>query len=92
MDNQNYFQTSKGHITWIIYKVNGIPTQCGVRAVYCIKSIGIIKSIPVSKTLINDTFNKTFHNDINKHKCYFDPKMNNCLIKLMFCVCLITSF
>ncbi len=33
-------------------------------------SIGIIKSIPVSvsETQINNTFNDTFHGDINKHK------------------------
>ncbi len=32
-------------------------------------SIGIIKSIPVSvsKRQINNTFNDTFHNDINNH-------------------------
>ncbi len=38
--------------------------------------IGIIKSIlvSVSEREINDTFNDTFHNDINEHKCYFHPK------------------
>ncbi len=37
-------------------------------------SIGIIKSIPVSvsERQINDTFNDTFHNDINKHKVKMD--------------------
>ncbi len=29
IDHQNYFQTSKGHVTWIIQKVNRIPTHCG---------------------------------------------------------------
>ncbi len=57
-------------------------------------SIGIIKSIPilVSERQVNNTFSNTFHNDINKHKCYFDPKVKIILTKLMFCVCLITSF
>ncbi len=30
INHQNYFQTSKGHITWVIYKVNRIPMHCGV--------------------------------------------------------------
>ncbi len=40
-------------------------------------SIGIIKLIPVSvsERQRNNTFNNTFHNDINKYKCYFDPKV-----------------
>ncbi len=43
------------------------------RAVYCIKSIGIIKLIPVSvsERQINNTFNITFHIDINKHKAIY---------------------
>ncbi len=28
--HQNYFQTSKDHLTWIIWKVNRMPTHCGV--------------------------------------------------------------
>ncbi len=27
---RTYFHTSKGHMTWIINKVNRIPTHCGV--------------------------------------------------------------
>ncbi len=27
---RSFFQTSKGHVTWIIKKVNRIPTRCGV--------------------------------------------------------------
>ncbi len=30
IDLQKYFQTSKAHMTWIIQKVNRIPTHCGV--------------------------------------------------------------
>ncbi len=30
IDNRNYFLTSKGHVTWIIKKVNRIPTYGGV--------------------------------------------------------------
>ncbi len=30
IDHRNYFQTSKGHVTWIIQKVNRIPAHCGV--------------------------------------------------------------
>ncbi len=48
------------------------------RAAYHIKSIGIIKSIPVlvSKIQINDTFNDTLLNDINKHKAILTQKWN----------------
>ncbi len=28
--HRTYFHTSKGHVTWIIKKVNRIPTHCGV--------------------------------------------------------------
>ncbi len=28
--HRTYFQTSKGHVTWIIKKANRIPTHCGV--------------------------------------------------------------
>ncbi len=28
--HQNYFQTSKGHVTWVILKVNRIPSHCNV--------------------------------------------------------------
>ncbi len=28
--HRTYFYTSKGHVTWIIKKVNRIPTHCGV--------------------------------------------------------------
>ncbi len=30
IDQRNYFQTSKVHMTWIIQKVNNIPMHCGV--------------------------------------------------------------
>ncbi len=30
LDHRTYFQTSKGHVTWIIWKVNRIPMHCGV--------------------------------------------------------------
>ncbi len=30
IDHRTYFQTSKGHVTWIIWKVNSIPTHCGL--------------------------------------------------------------
>ncbi len=36
--------------------------------------MGIIKSIPVSEKQINNTFNDTFHNDINKHKAILTQK------------------
>ncbi len=43
------------------------------RAVYCIKSISIIKSIPVSvsERQINNTFNDSFLSYINKHKLFW---------------------
>ncbi len=37
INHRNYFQTSKGHMTWIILKVNRIPTHCGV-AYECVHS------------------------------------------------------
>ncbi len=45
-------------------------------AVYCIESIGIIKSIPVSvsQIQINNTFNDIVLNDINKHKAILTQK------------------
>ncbi len=30
LDHRTYFQTSKGHVTWIIWKVNRIHMHCGV--------------------------------------------------------------
>ncbi len=30
IEHRNYFQTSKGHMTWIIWKINSIPTHYGV--------------------------------------------------------------
>ncbi len=38
IDHQNYFQTSKGHVTWIIWKVNSIPMHCDV-AYECVHSL-----------------------------------------------------
>ncbi len=42
-------------------------------------SICIIKSLPVlvSEKQINDTFNDTFHNDINKYKAILTQKWTN---------------
>ncbi len=42
-------------------------------------SISIIKSIPVSvwEKQINNTFNDTFHNDINKHQAILTQKWTN---------------
>ncbi len=69
--------------SWFISLILGLYTLSKVSY-----NIGIIKSIPVSvlETQINDTFSDTFHTDINKHKHYFDPKVNLNKIKLMFCV------
>ncbi len=49
-------------------------------------SIGMIKSIPVSvsETQINDTFNDTFHDDINKQKAILNQTWINFLIILIF--------
>ncbi len=30
IDHWNYFHTSKGHVTWIVWNVNRIPMHCGV--------------------------------------------------------------
>ncbi len=37
-------------------------------------SISIRKSVSVSERQINDTFNNTFHNDINKHRAILTQK------------------
>ncbi len=67
VDHRNCLQTSKGHVTWIIEKVNCIPTHCGVacKSVHSLLEVTWLKCTYKPLELIGGV-----HLNVMLHKTY----------------------